>query len=297
MDDKRIEEIVKHISIFQNGCEKFLSPLCNPTNKKVLVIGSGWGTEIAWLLSKKPQEIIGIDPAPRSEIPLKKYLEIHNLKGKYEIIEGTTEDIIKDKEHYFDLILSHNVFEHIMDLKAVFEHIPKLLSTTGRVAIFTDPLYYSSCGAHMNIKPWEHLWGDLDSIKEKVPAYQWSDYEHGLNKMTVSSFLKEVNDSGAIISQFYLKPDRNINEYPLYKEKLKDISGISPFDLTTEGISIEFFYNADQNQPIRLIENEWGELQKLRLEVKTLKESLSKPNKQKVSSRTSLQLFLRKLFS
>lgn len=242
MDEKRIIEIVDHISIFQKGCEKFLSPLCNPTNKKVLVIGSGWGTEIAWLLGKKPSEIVGIDPAPRSEIPLKRYLNHNNLTSNYEIIRGTTEDILSNKEHYFDLILSHNVFEHIMDLKSIFTDIPKLLSPSGRVAIFTDPLYYSSCGAHMNIEPWEHLWGDLSSIRKRVPPYQWHDFENGLNKMTVSTFLKEVKDSGAIVSQFYLRPDRNISKYPIYEEKLMNITDISPFDLTIEGISIEFFY-------------------------------------------------------
>lgn len=60
--------------------------------------------------------------------------------------------------------------------------------------------------------------------------------------MTTSSFLKEVIDSGAIVSQFYLKPDRNLSKYPLYKSKLEKTTKLSPFDATIEGISIEFFY-------------------------------------------------------
>ena len=268
MDKKRIDDIIDYISLFQNGCETYLSPLCDPENKKVLVIGSGWGTEVAWLIGKNAKDIVGIDPAPRSDIPLKQYLEKHGLAGTFEIIKGTTEDILKSKEHYFDLIVSHNVFEHIMDLKTVFEHIPKLLSKKGRVAIFTDPLFYSSYGSHMHIEPWEHLWGDLESIKEKVPPDQWHNYNNGLNRMTVSSFLKEVQDSGAIVSQFYLKPDKNLSKYPLYKDMLDKITGISPMDFTIEGISIEFFYNIMDNQPVRLIENDWVELQNLRRQIK-----------------------------
>lgn len=245
MEEKRIVEIVNYISSFQQGCENSLSPLCQPKNKKILVIGSGWGTEIAWLLSKGAKEVIGVDPAPRSQIPLDRYVEKNNLKGNYQIIKGQLEDIINNKGRYFELIVSYNVFEHIMDLKKVFTDIPKVLSNDGTVAIFTDPLFYSSAGSHLNIKPWEHLWGNSDDIKEKVSKYQWHEYENGLNKMTVSSFLKEIIDSGAIISQFYLRPDRNISKYHLYRDKIKNIS---PVDLTTEGISVEFFFKSEENQ-------------------------------------------------
>ncbi len=241
MEQKQIDEITNYIAKFQPGCEKYLSPLCDPKDKKVLVIGSGWGTEIAWLLSKGAKEIVGIDPAPRSQIPLDIYVEKNKLKGDYQIIKGQIEDLVKEKEKYFDLVVSHNVFEHIMDLTKVFNNIPKILSENGKVAIFTDPLYYSSVGAHLNIEPWEHLWGDLDAIKERVSNYQWHEFSNGLNKMTVSSFLKEVIDSGAIITQFFLKPDRNLDKFHLYQDKLKNIP---PADLTIEGISIELYYSS-----------------------------------------------------
>ncbi|CAA6816231.1 MAG: Unknown protein [uncultured Sulfurovum sp.] len=247
MDDKRLAEVVKHIDQFQESCDEFLSPLCNPCNKKVLIIGSGWGTEVAWLLKQGAKEIVGIDPAPRPTNPLNKYIAEKNLQGTYKITRGTVDDITEEYSEHFDLIISHNVFEHIMNLEETFKAIPKLLNKKGRVAIFTAPLFFSSCGSHLNIKPWEHLWGNLDDIKSKVPPFKWSDYTTGMNKMTLTSFLECVINSGAIVTKLYTRPDRNIQEFPKYIDKILLKNKISLFDLTVEGISIEFFYHVDKN--------------------------------------------------
>lgn len=245
MDNERLVEVVKYIDQFQSSCDEFLSPLCNPINKKVLVIGSGWGTEVAWLIKQGAKEIVGIDPAPRPTNPLDRYITEKELKGTYSIIRGTIEDITEEHTGYFDLIISHNVFEHIMDLEKTFKIIPKLLDKSGQVAIFTAPLFFSSCGSHLDIRPWEHLWGDLDNIRSRVPPFKWHDYTTGMNKMTFTSFLENVVKSGAIVKKLSTRPDRNIRELPQYLDKILLKNNISLFDLTVEGISISFYYHPD----------------------------------------------------
>ena len=78
---------------------------------------------------------------------------------------GEHVDSLKDK---FDLVLSNNVFEHVSDIQRTLSACARVTRHNGRIAIFTDPLYYSSVGSHLSLEPWEHLWGDGNTIRERL---------------------------------------------------------------------------------------------------------------------------------
>ena len=239
MDRERINYIKKYIQRFQAGCNTYLSPLCDPSNKYVFVIGSGWGTEIFWALSNGAKEVVGIDPSHRSTEPLDELIQ-ENFRKKvhYETYQGILEEYVACEKRRFDLILSHNVFEHIEDVLSTLRAIPEILKDNGRLAIFTDPLFFSSVGSHLNIEPWEHLWGDLESKKDAFAGYEWHQYQT-LNRMTTSDFVGYLKGSKAIALQFFLKPDRNLKNFQLYRERIAQKCDASILDLTTEGISAE----------------------------------------------------------
>ena len=243
MERDRINHLKQYIQQFQAGCNAYLAPLCDPRNKRVFVIGSGWGTEIYWALSKGAKAVVGIDPAPRSTEALDEVIqESFRKKMHYETYQGILEEYVVDEKRKYDLILSHNVFEHIEDVLSTLRVVPKILKDNGRLAIFTDPLFFSSAGSHLNIEPWEHLWGDLEAKKDTFPGYQWHGYK-ALNRMTASDFIGYIKESDGMALQFFLKPDRNLNKFQHYRERIAKKCDASILDLTTEGISVEIAWN------------------------------------------------------
>lgn len=225
---ERVQELEAYIERFQPHCERHLAPLADPAGKRVLVLGSGWGTEVLWALRRGASFVLGVDPASRSGQPLEAALKKQAVSGGYEIRRATTLDL--DQTRDFDLILSNNVAEHIHGLKATMGSLRGLLRQNGRVAIFADPLFYSSMGSHLKVEPWQHLMEDVRSL---VPASGWEEYKYGLNRMTVTDFLGAVRESGLVLIKFSTVPDRNLRRLKLAVNKI----GHYPMDLGLEGVS------------------------------------------------------------
>jgi len=241
METKNIHDIRDYIIKFQGHCDRYLSQICNPNQKSILIVGSGWGTEILWCLRNNANCVLGLDIAKRDLRPLQSAIELLGIKNSinYSTIQKSITDAL-DIEQKFDLVLSNNVFEHISDIKrALFVCSQLIKPTEGRIAIFTDPLYYSSCGSHLPIEPWAHLYESEDLIKSKVNKSQWYEYQNGLNKMTVSDFLKAITENNLIIHKFEALLDRNFEISKKYLSKINLGENISKTDLFVEGIMCE----------------------------------------------------------
>ena len=210
----------------QRHCDFFLTPIADPAGKSVLVAGSGAGTEMLWCLRHGAREVVGVDVAPQTETALQAACAQMSLEPNFTMHQIAIEDATRLGRR-FDLVLSNNVFEHVSDIPRSLVACSDLVEHDGRIAIFTDPLYFSSAGSHLPHGPWEHLWGKVD----------FGDIK--LNRMRLGDFLEGVRASGLVLLNLRIIPDRNLQSLPEYRARL---GGIATADLAIEGIAAELVH-------------------------------------------------------
>lgn len=232
-------EHLGYILSFQSHCDNYLRPIANPRGKSVLVIGSGKGTEMFWCIRHGAREVIGIDIRRYDARALELAIEQSEMEAEvsFEMVTLDAEEA-ESLGRRFDIVLSNNVFEHLPDIDKVLQVCANVIEPgVGRIAVFTDPLYYSSLGAHLSpVEPWEHLWGDLEEIRARVEDWEWKNFLK-LNKMTLADFTAAIKKNGLKALQLETVPDRNLNVFDRYKEGIDP--GIPITDLTSEGIAAE----------------------------------------------------------
>jgi ubiquinone/menaquinone biosynthesis C-methylase UbiE len=233
---------------FQGHCRRYLSPLLNPNGKSILVLGSGWGTEMLWCAEGGAAEVVGIDPAQRSLDALKEVMRERGIHDpppvEYHRIDSLRVPEVLGKR--FDVVLSNNVFEHIGDIEGTLRSLRETLRSGGRIAIFSAPLYFSSAGSHMRVlEPWQHLWAEPGDMRKLLSEEQRKYMKQSLNKMTVQVFLDGVRNAGLVALQLTLYPDRNVQKIDDYLLKIRERFDIAPFDLTVEGIGCELCFPDD----------------------------------------------------
>ncbi|HEV7670967.1 MAG TPA: methyltransferase domain-containing protein [Thermoanaerobaculia bacterium] len=227
----RLDYLLDH----QPHCDLYLSEIADPRGKTVLVAGSGAGTEMLWCLRHGAREVVGIDLLPQEPEALRLAVEQLELPAtsKWEIRQLGVEDA-PTLGRSFDLVLSNNVVEHVGDIGATLKACAAMIAPgTGRIAIFTDPLYYSSTGSHRSHPPWQHLIDpDLLAPQEEIP----------LNRMRLADLLGAARAADLAILHVELIPDRALAELPTRLEALRAApgsEGIDAADLALEGIAIE----------------------------------------------------------
>src|SRR5436305_592566 len=194
------EERLGFILAAQEHCDHFLTPIANPAGKSVLVVGAGAGTEMLWCLRHGAREVLGLDVVPQSPNALAAAVERLGLGAPeipgsspcFSILQLGIEEA-DALGRRFDLVLSNNVFEHLPHLDRAFEVCARLVEPyRGRIAIFTDPLYYSSAGSHLPVEPWEHLWGEPEGVRERLLAGGGGlGAGHPLRSMDLGTYLHE----------------------------------------------------------------------------------------------------------
>jgi SAM-dependent methyltransferase len=243
----------------QAHCDHYLTPIADPRGKRVLVLGAGAGTEMLWCFRNGAREVVGIDILEQSPEALELAAQRLGLDicGRFSFHMLSIDDAAKLGRR-FELILSNNVFEHVSELDGAMRVCAELVEpNVGRVAIFTDPLFYSSAGSHLPIAPWEHLWEDGETIRQRLicaapphSALGWMTFEDflhrgiTLNRMRVADFLQAVAASGLAILQLRLIPDRAIVRLG---EACKRVPGVAANDLAIEGIAVELAKLDDLN--------------------------------------------------
>jgi SAM-dependent methyltransferase len=174
-------------------------------NKDVLDFGCGPGSEAVEIAEHGARHVVGIDLRQR-------WLDLG--------VEHAAERGVADRCTFarewsdpVDLIVSLDSFEHFADPAAVLTHMRGLLRPGGKVLAAFGPTWYHPLGGHIySVFPFSHL---LFSERALV---RWRSLhksdgartieESGLNKMTISRFIRLVEASPLRFASFELLPIR-----------------------------------------------------------------------------------------
>jgi SAM-dependent methyltransferase len=237
IDDKMLRELTAYIRQWGEHLDLFFGGKFDLASKSLLVIGSGWGTEILWALQRGVGHVTGIDPRDDERAYVENALAeqgLGHLADRFVLHKGTA--LTAPDLGKFDLILSNNTFEHIEGLSANLAALGRFLPDKGgRIFIFADPLFYASIGHHLPIGQWEHLTETQETVRSRVNPRQWREYRNGLNGMTITTFLEAVREAGLILLDLGIRPDPNLETFVDLRKKFPP--GIKPMDLCLSGIS------------------------------------------------------------
>lgn len=174
-------------------------------DKDVLDFGCGPGSEAVEIAEHGARHVIGIDLRQR-------WLD---LGVEHAVDRGVADrcTFAREWSDPVDLIVSLDSFEHFADPAAVLTHMRGLLRPGGKVLTAFGPTWYHPLGGHIySVFPFSHL---LFSERALV---RWRSLhksdgartieESGLNKMTISRFIRLVEASPLRFVSFELLPIR-----------------------------------------------------------------------------------------
>jgi SAM-dependent methyltransferase len=174
-------------------------------DKDVLDFGCGPGAEAVEIAEHGARHVIGIDLR-------QKWLD---LGIEHAAARGVADrcTFAREWREPVDLIVSLDSFEHFADPSAVLEHMHGLLRPGGKVLAAFGPTWYHPLGGHIySVFPFSHLvfseralvrWRSLHKTDGATTIA-----ESGLNKMTISRFIKLVDASPLRFASFELLPIR-----------------------------------------------------------------------------------------
>ena len=237
IDEKMLGEITAYIQQWDEHLDTYFGGKFVLDGKRLLVIGSGWGTEVLWALKQGVAFVAGIDPRSDERAFVETALAQQGrteLADRFALHQGTA--LSAPDLGTFDLIMTNNVFEHVDGLSANLAALARFLPDQGgRIFLFADPLFYASIGHHLPIGLWEHLTTTQASIRERVNPRQWREYRNGLNGMTITVFLEAVREAGLILLDLGIRPDPNLERFVEIRKSFPP--GLKPMDLCLSGIS------------------------------------------------------------
>ena len=174
-------------------------------DKDVLDFGCGPGSEAVEIAEHGAAHVIGIDLR-------QQWLD---LGIEHAAARGVADrcTFAREWSDPVDLIVSLDSFEHFADPAGVLAHMRGLLRPGGKVLAAFGPTWYHPLGGHIySVFPFSHL---LFSERALVRwrALHKSDgattiAESGLNKMTISRFIRLVEASPLRFASFELLPIR-----------------------------------------------------------------------------------------
>ncbi len=142
--------------------EKFWSRFPRPPSlegKRVLDVGCGHGSLAVEMAGRGARKVIGVDPN-RDLIDFAKENVEKNYPGLRENLDFQCGDISSIREREFDLIVSKDTFEHVLDPVGALAGMEDRLKPGGMVFVGFSPLYFSPWGDHRRTEaflPWGHL--------------------------------------------------------------------------------------------------------------------------------------------
>lgn len=202
------------------------------TDLKVLDFGCGEGFHALALGLNHPNFIVeGIDIQHRFKA-VEKYVDENGIKNvKYTL--GSTKEAASNS---YDVILSHDAFEHFENPFEILEEMHRLLKPGGKLYLKFGPIWKGPYGRHLTgmirkDRPWIHLF-----ISEKrlmrVYSYlagldtfltKYKEIPGGMNQMTIKKFL-----------QLTKKSEFKLNSYKKYTAISARLKVLSRFKLTQE---------------------------------------------------------------
>jgi len=174
-------------------------------DKDVLDFGCGPGSEAVEIAEHGARHVIGVDLRQR-------WLDLGDQQAEARgVAERCT--FAREWSDPVDLIVSLDSFEHFADPAAVLTHMRGLLRPGGKVLAAFGPTWYHPLGGHIySVFPFSHLLFSERALVRWRALYK-SDgartiEESGLNKMTISRFIRLVEASPLRFASFELLPIR-----------------------------------------------------------------------------------------
>ena len=202
---KNIIDIDKYRYLLERAFGKeFLKKI---KNKTILDHGCGEGGFSIAMINFQPNLIIGLDKYSNL-INANKIIKDHD----YENIRLINDEIINQDTSQFDYTISHDSFEHFDEPEKELEEMIRVTKIGGHILIKFGPSWGSPWGRHMSgtirrDRPWVHLIIPERTIMRCYSVYhndseiktRYAQKEGGLNKMTISKFLKILSNRSDIV--------------------------------------------------------------------------------------------------
>ena len=192
--------------------------------KSVLDVGCGMGPTCIYAALNGARKVIGVDiitdhlDYARAKLH-RDYPELVNIV-EYRHTRGDLEELGSEK---FDVIISHDAFEHYSDPEGMVAKFEQLLEAHGVLVLTFAPLWKSPYGGHITWitrLPWAHLLFPESIIMREwrrlIPSenvQRFEDAQGGMNRMTLARFRTIMRNSN--LECLYL--DTNVSEKPIMK--------------------------------------------------------------------------------
>jgi SAM-dependent methyltransferase len=185
----------------------------------VLDVGCGQGRLCLDMAREGAKKVVGTD----IDVPVIDFA-CRNLQARYpewqSVVSFECCELDALPDNTFDIIVSKDAFEHVLDLRGLLGNIRRCLKPGGRLYTGFGPLYNSPNGYHQMPHfglPWGHLfiprswvlaWGNRGQKKKRslyelytLNELSFADYENIFMKSGLDMVLFRVNQSGHIISK------------------------------------------------------------------------------------------------
>lgn len=138
------------------------------SGKRVLEIGSGWGSLAVEVALAGASRVVGLDLKPALVAFANEHVReaFPDLAGKVEFFCLEAKDL---SEGDFDIALAKDTFEHVLDLEGLLAEVGKRLRLGGRLYAGFGPLYPSPYGDHDRRKVAFASWGLLGRALAAIP--------------------------------------------------------------------------------------------------------------------------------
>jgi SAM-dependent methyltransferase len=170
--------------------------------KRVLEVGCGHGALSINAAQRGAAVVVGIDIDQQRVNFANTNIAANPVPGGN--VSFRTGELADIDSGSFDLVMSKDCFEHVVDLPRMMSEIHRVLADGGLLVAGFSPLYYSPWGDHGRTRlgglPWLHVALPEAAIK------LWLRYRHGqiidsiadlgLNKMTTTEFGRIIHDGG-----------------------------------------------------------------------------------------------------
>jgi len=197
-------------------CPEFWARFNGPPDfdgKSVLEVGCGLGALSIDMAQRGAEHVTGVDILEDDVITATRFTAVKypQLAAK---LQFTNQSIVELENDQFDLIVSKDAFEHIIDVPKMLQQLHMSLANSGQVYIGFSPLYHSPYGDHdrrraafrtwgilgrlLSALPWGHLFLEQQilknhpSLKDRENATM---YDLKLNKMTIGKFRQHIKNS------------------------------------------------------------------------------------------------------
>ncbi|EKD49795.1 MAG: methyltransferase type 11 [uncultured bacterium] len=181
----------------------------------VLDVGCGHGSLCVDIASKGAKKVVGIDTNGHF-IDFARENAVKNFPKLKNILEFKNCEIGVLPECKFDIILSKDSFEHILNVDVVLWEMKKRLKLFGKIYLGFGPLYSSPFGDHKRLRailPWGHLIFPesflLKKLNKKNREKIANVYDLGLNKLSLDEFEKLFYKSGLRVLYFGVNVSNN----------------------------------------------------------------------------------------